>query len=133
MNKIKEEQLRERRYEKLIKPALNIIEKNELEPVFGMIMTLLMDENLKKGYTNSVTFKVSELADELNTDVPAVCNQLDELKKYMWVSADDTDVCLCWGEFELNGNIATVVLDSKFLELFMRVIALDTLRKELKR
>lgn len=132
MDNIKEKATRERRYEKLMKPALEIIEKNGLEPVFGTIMSLIMDENLKNGYTNHVSFKIGELADELNTDIPTVCHQLDELGQFQWVSAGDTDVWLSWGEFELSGNIATVVLDYKFLEIFMRVIALDTLNKELK-
>ena len=58
MNNIKEEETRERKYEQLMKSALNLIQKVGLEPVHGQAISFILEENLNKGYRKHATVDI---------------------------------------------------------------------------
>lgn len=127
MKKIIEDETLEKKYEKLLRSSLRIIATSELEPVHSQIMSALLNMNLRRGYCKHITGDMHGLAKSLQMDKNKVLQDLHELCSMMW-TWEDGSASLEWADYELEGNIITIVFDEKYVELFMRMIAKQTLR-----
>lgn len=128
MDKIKEEELRERNYELLMKSALKLIGKVGLEPVHGQAMSFILEENLKHGYRKHATVNIKQFTDALKMDKQAVLDDLKSLSKLNFALCEDDSVTFSWGKHEYNGDAVTITIDGKFFELFMRALARHTVK-----
>lgn len=128
MNNIKEEETRERKYEQLMKSALNLIQKVGLEPVHGQAISFILEENLNKGYRKHATVDIKRFAEAVKMSKDKVLLDLKSLSKLEFALCEDDSITFRWGKHKVNGDKVTVAIDGKFFELFMRALARHTVK-----
>lgn len=132
MENLEEWELRERKYERLMKQSFRFIKRWGLEPVHNQVINFILEETVNKGYTRHIRVNINQFTKVLSMDKQKILDDLEKLSDLHFQLAEDETVALTWGEYELKRDTVTIIMDEKLLELFMRYLGQCVVERTLK-